>query len=300
MTWNASYPSATETNVKADVDGVCFLNEQIGFLIDRQKLFKTIDGGTNWQEVGVIKVGDEDCYLDYCYYFSACFFQNQMRGWVAGEIWTKDHLIKHTEVAYEGVILKTEDGGLTWKRQHLELPAKHVNKRMRWSLHDIFFISEKAGWIAGDSTVFRTVDGGQTWQLAKFKKPKYQGDCENVDFLDEQFGWIRTRDYGAKEFLITNDGGETWESCEGVESSAHGLPVNVIFTSRHEGLLFEEQLYATKDGGKNWLEVKPGVCGDNFGVIERTRYGAIIAFCTEDDKAKPFISTDNGKTWKSP
>jgi photosystem II stability/assembly factor-like uncharacterized protein len=300
LTWTASYPHSRIMNIKAAIGGVSFLNEQVGFLIDGQKLFKTTDGGANWYKVGMIKVGDENCLLDNCYDFKACFFQNQMRGWAVGQIWTKDYLIKHTEVAYEGVILKTEDGGLTWKRQHLELPAKHVNKRMRWSLRDISFISEKAGWIAGDNAIFRTVDGGQSWHIGNFKGRDFEGYCVRVQFLNEQFGWVLTGDLGTKEFLITKDGGQTWEVLEGVESSAHGMPVNVIFTSPPKGLLFEEQLYATKDGGKNWHKITPGACGDNPCFIERTRYGAIVAFCTENNQEKPFISTDNGKTWKSP
>jgi photosystem II stability/assembly factor-like uncharacterized protein len=56
-----------------------------------------------------------------------------------------------------GQILRTSDGGRTWKA----LPTEGK----KW-LHAILLREDGTGWIAADDDLMRTEDGGESWKLA--------------------------------------------------------------------------------------------------------------------------------------
>lgn len=81
-----------------------FFDHHTGILAGEFGMFyKTGDGGTTWQSVGVI--GEE-------LYPLAVYFADETTGWAGG---------------LGGVIMKTTDGGVTWLRQEVEIPAPVYN-----------------------------------------------------------------------------------------------------------------------------------------------------------------------------
>lgn len=52
-------------------------------------------------------------------------------------------------------IWKSEDAGLTWEKQQLPLFT---------SYRDIFFTTPEIGWLVGNTVVYKTTDGGATWE----------------------------------------------------------------------------------------------------------------------------------------
>ncbi len=138
----------------------------------------------------------------------------------------------------------------------------------------VFFVDESHGWVAGadtpvfgpwTATVFRTVDGGRTWQPAtlRLSRPPAFGAYESVvlDFLDRRHGWLALGlgvnanfDYGA-ELFHTQDGGATWTQVLSVPAS-----FGFEFVNPDDGWAVGrpamQSLYRTKNGGRSWHRVR--------------------------------------------
>jgi photosystem II stability/assembly factor-like uncharacterized protein len=100
-------------------------------------------------------------------------------------------------------IVKTEDGGTTWKRQVCPAGGS-VN------LRSIFFVDASRGWAVGDSVVMSTTNGGKTWVPHRLPARS----LASVYFADARHGWVVG---GAGEgdtgvIFATSDGGRSWTS----------------------------------------------------------------------------------------
>ncbi|MBU1180494.1 hypothetical protein KJ885_06130 [Patescibacteria group bacterium] len=68
-------------------------------------------------------------------------------------------------VGDNGTVLKSTNGGSTWTK----LPAPKnpgIVGETTNPLSSISFINENTGWIVGGYSIFKTVDGGTTWQVS--------------------------------------------------------------------------------------------------------------------------------------
>jgi photosystem II stability/assembly factor-like uncharacterized protein len=84
------------------------------------------------------------------------------------------------------------------------LPAAPVTSR----IDDLHFVDPLTGWIAtGDGTIYRTNDGGISWQ-PQFTDPELYFRC--IRFADRDHGWAGTL-VTPKLLFATANGGATWE-----------------------------------------------------------------------------------------
>jgi photosystem II stability/assembly factor-like uncharacterized protein len=116
----------------------------------------------------------------------------------------------HGFVVGRSTVLETTDGGDTWMHNDLESMLPNGAP-----LKSICFTDELHGWVAGwYGTVYRTVDGGRTWDDLSLPT---QYDFEKVLFIDTKVGWllgdssIGTYFGGAGCILGTTDGGLSWD-----------------------------------------------------------------------------------------
>jgi photosystem II stability/assembly factor-like uncharacterized protein len=104
-----------------------------------------------------------------------------------------------------GVILASDDGGLTWHQQKAPIES---------TLFGVHFTDPQHGWAVGiDAVIIHTEDGGQTWQIEA--PPIRQRSFYDVFVRDGQ-GWI-VGDTGT--VLRSTDGGATWK--------VHELPIQL-------------------------------------------------------------------------
>jgi|APFre7841882654_1041346.scaffolds.fasta_scaffold07834_3 photosystem II stability/assembly factor-like uncharacterized protein len=97
------------------------------------------------------------------------------------------------------VVLRTSDGGLTWTRQGNASTFRAV------PLIDVTAADNKTAWAVGhDITIFKTMDGGASWQIQMAKSIL---DMNGVCAIDKYNAWA-ARDYGLVYW--TSDGGKTW------------------------------------------------------------------------------------------
>ena len=106
------------------------MNSNTGWIESDFDLYKTTDGGFNWQ-MQVSSVYD-------------FFFVNENFGWYINS----------------NQIFKSTDGGESWISQ---------NSGTNNSLHSVFFIDQNNGWVSGDlGTILYTPNGGTPVELISF------------------------------------------------------------------------------------------------------------------------------------
>jgi photosystem II stability/assembly factor-like uncharacterized protein len=140
----------------------------------------------------------------------------------------------------QGEVLKTTDGGLTWKDES--------SPEMIKALYRITFPVKDTGFTCGyDGKIFRTVDGGNNWTL--YQTPLYRP-------LHDIFMWNTYRGFvcGGDGFrsgchFNTSDDGNTWN---GDTSDLEFR--SVIFLNDTVGLMAGYgAILRSTDAGKNWI-----------------------------------------------
>ena len=108
--------------------GLFFPDTTVGYAYGIHRIFKTINGGTNWNQV----------FYDSTRRVKDMFFTNTSIGYV---------------VCDSGRIIKTIDGGTNWQ-----------NINSGGTMNSIFFINDSVGFAAGDyGVIIRTSNGGINW-----------------------------------------------------------------------------------------------------------------------------------------
>jgi len=180
-----------------------------------------------------------------------------------------------------GQVLTSADGGETWV----------LRGPFGSDAFEQFWWSPTEGYVAGQSRVRRTTDGGATW-LPLNGIPDQPGffRISEVFFTDALNGYV----LGDFQFWKTTDGGTNWTS-----GSFPGLvvyvgdtialtPLHLIAVSNLEGAA----VYETTDG-ENWHVLFFSGAGA-FLDLDRLGDGTLLAFASEGDV---FRSTDDGVTW---
>ncbi len=127
-------------------------------------------------------------------------------------------------------------------------------------LYDVDFADERRGWIVGRSGLILHTSDGGDTWLPQ--DSKVDRHLFGVDFADERFGWV-VGDWGV--ILVTRNGGRDWE--------VRSLPEDVILNdlsmvSRSKGWIAGERgtILMTEDGGTTWVKQESGVEKTLFGI----------------------------------
>ncbi|MBS1736691.1 MAG: hypothetical protein JSS98_08850 [Bacteroidetes bacterium] len=142
---------------------VFFIGELTGWAIapsttDVPALFKTIDGGKNWQLL-------DSGYAKYQY--STVFFVDEALGYL------------NTSDSY---FYKTTDGGLSWESKQYDTLSR--------TFPDVFFITKDIGYISNNKRIFKTTDGGESFSLeVSLAKNNPKAGILELFFTDANHGW---------------------------------------------------------------------------------------------------------------
>jgi len=222
-TWVAQQ-SGTEKNLFS----VCFVDDQNGWVVGEfGTIIHTADGGESWksQSKGVDKE------------LNSVFFVDDQNGWVVGEF---------------GTILHTTDGGETWEPQICEAIQTEEDKfSFDWkpmpALYSLYCKDKETAWIAGmDGIILKTENGGNEWG-------KLESNCDVPLYsitIKGKRGWaVGSEGY----YLLSRDGGETWEVRDGVIKTRFWLR-EVSFSDEENGWIVGAMgtVAHTNDGGENW------------------------------------------------
>jgi len=152
-------------------------------------------------------------------------FINETTGWSVGEY---------------GTILKTIDGGNTWRI--IEIPQLNY-------LRDVYFPTAATGYIVGeDGIILKSIDGGESWtqQLNPFTN-----NLNRVRFINETTGWI----VGEKGLILhANNGGHSWT--QQISNSRENLNSLYIINNKNIFVVGNNStILMTSDEGISWRKI---------------------------------------------
>jgi photosystem II stability/assembly factor-like uncharacterized protein len=219
------------------------LDAQHAFAVgDRSMLSRTSDGGKTWTSKQVkmeldLTGGEQLAAADPVFYDVK--FLDQKTGWITGEF---------------GKVLRTEDGGETWREQEQSLMGNTYFDLL--DLPTMFGIHAKShteAVTAGlEAHIARTTDSGKTWAY----EPIDGGDVPVVDPLfdivefPDGTGWAT----GAAGEVIKRDPATGWQRAKIGQDVLTWLRA-ISFSDPQNGWIVGGfgLIFRTTDGGKSWL-----------------------------------------------
>jgi photosystem II stability/assembly factor-like uncharacterized protein len=150
----------------------------------------------------------------------------------------------------DGLIMKTTDGGKTWKSSYQRANGASIN------INGLYFTNENVGYTANSySMIAKTVDGGNTWSALKKDSTNATTVNYGVHFINDNTGFIAGKDGTTIIDVIykTTNGGTNFNATKTV---AGANLRGIAFFDLQSGIAVGEKLKAlyTKDGGATWLK----------------------------------------------
>lgn len=187
-------------------------------------------------------------------------------------------------VGYNGVIIKTTDKGESWVK---------LNSGTSIDLMATYFVNPQMGYAAGVETVFRTDDGGQSWEAVAVPDLAFL----DLKFFSQQEGLALVKSFTDPErydyaLARTSDGGSTWQL---LDLSVHSAYEDLFwYESKVVMPGVNRMLYSSTDWGKTWDSVSTPVPADNnirnLYLISEDTY-------VMDGISASYRTTDGGSTW---
>ncbi len=272
------------SGTSADLYGVCFLDESLGYAVGDSGVFlKTVDGGATWSKSSLgnltlraIQFLDTTTGYAVGYYAVGMIFRTTdggknwdtmatTSGWPLAEHFINKDTGIVVGYGYPGLIRKTTDGGKTWT----DLSHNHGVNTSQY-ITAVQFINDSVGFITSGSSapgfprsdqvdylgqINKTTDGGETWEPFLYVTP-----FSSITFADDLVGFAAGL-WGA--WVKSTDGGNTWEG-EGTASLAYlfymGQLNGTFFISRDTGWTIGTAdsawtnglIASTTNGGQTW------------------------------------------------
>ncbi|HEC28977.1 MAG TPA: hypothetical protein ENI65_05265 [Gammaproteobacteria bacterium] len=186
-------------------------------------------------------------------------------------------------VGERGHVIKSDDCGKIWKQ--IIIPD-------RVTLNGIYFLDDKHGWIVGhDSTILKTVDGGEHWKLV-YHDIAAEQPLFDILFVSASKGFAIGA-YGA--YLETRDGGSSWskKSVFG-EDDFHLYSISRVGEDKLIITGESGAIYVSSSNGEKWWRVKSPYEGTLFGNMVLSD-GRVLIFGM---RGNLYSSDDLGEKWQ--
>ena len=185
-----------------------------------KELYATTDAGTTWEPVKS-GIRDQTHHIQ---------FITAQKGWVTGD----------------SAFYASTDGGYSWSVRN--------NFSTNPRISSFFMIDSLTGWAIGQNARMKTTDGGITWSVTVLGSSYvYNG---GVEFCNRSLGIMYDlRDpvtYSAS-FLVTSDGGNTWERRPITNVAIPSSIFRAKFTDpRHLWFANQQGLWLSLDTARTW------------------------------------------------
>jgi photosystem II stability/assembly factor-like uncharacterized protein len=282
--WRPSVP-----NYHLNFYDVHFVDAQHGWVVGRQVIGKTEDGGDTWT---LRYLEDNDALY-------GVQFTSLNIGYAVGYRAASDE---------EGIILRTDDGDENWSETKLGL-----------ALSGLYFVNDTKGWVVGidegeQGIILHTEDGGKNWSV------QYKNGDEiiwRIFFINEKEGWCAAHPRGleTKAFVLhTQDGGKNWERLSVIEDTYYLM---FHFFDSHKGWAAgarwigdspprkpQAVLLWTEDGGKTWVEQEVKIPSSRWSTLHFADpqngwlVGSRDIVVGGDTEGLIFHTADGGATWQ--
>lgn len=148
----------------------------------------------------------------------------------------------------------TTDSGRTWTRSQIPGRLSYNQSDFRNHLEGVWFPDATVGYATGPGGVFKSVDGGRTWNdITPLQLNGIEARTWGCNFTHRDSGFVLSGGCGDQQlFLRTTNGGNTWTVFAGPDNDA-GLSDAVIYSSKGLGYAVASgQIFRTLNGGLSW------------------------------------------------
>ncbi|TGE08424.1 WD40/YVTN/BNR-like repeat-containing protein [Hymenobacter fodinae] len=225
--------SVASTSLPVSILDIYFLNETTGLATTYDgKIYRTTDQGASWSAQYSPALPDQPLYQ--------LLFTDLKTGYAVGG---KSSCGGTGCVPPGGVVLKTDDGGTTWRRVYLGTQNEVVSIAVNAAGH--LFIAAN-GTPAG---LFRSTDAGASWQLVETA-----GNSFSKVVFTPTTGYYTG---GGAQLVRSTDAGATWPS---KTLLSYNYANDLAFTNeRGYYVLGYSRAYTTSNNGATWAEVNSPV-----------------------------------------
>lgn len=246
----------------------------------KAKIFKTNDGGANWNE---IEIGNISGILN------SITFIDEMNGYAAGQ-----------EFFGEGktIILKTTDGGKSWMQEN--------TSQINGSLNSVIISKNDHVWSVGrnfsnsHSLILNNTADGASWKIQEHPSHS-DGEVTAINFPSNETGYAvgYVGHDNPKPYIIKSmDGGNNWVELD--FPSIIGWLSDVVFVDDATGYIIGNTngagiIATTKNGGESW-QINNFKSDIWSGWIYKTDQDLLLyGNCSGSENCKNVISIFNGK-----
>jgi photosystem II stability/assembly factor-like uncharacterized protein len=206
------------------------------------------------------------------------YFSDSKRGWVGGD---------------EGFLTHTEDAGGSWVEQRID--AKHH------AINDIYFANKEVGFALAGDMIFRSGDGGQSWQESYRISPAAvrgaTAELYSLRFNGKKKGWVvgslaRGDTVIGSLLAITRDSGTTWQM---LEAGTQQELIHIDFVDDERGWIVGAggAILHTEDAGETWSRQQSGVTETLYHVdFRNSKQGIAVG-----ERGIILTTRDSGQTW---
>ena len=166
-------------------------------------------------------------------------------------------------------------------------------------------VSDKVSWVVGSdaqaanwSEIVRTTDGGKTWKQVNI--PDGSAALGETIVIDEDTALIPAGDPMSNKWLITLDGGASWQHFDFPGAAAGPF---AFLDHSHIWVTNGKELFQSVNVGKSWQKVATLPTNADFGslVFSDTQTGWFTtgpSWELAGGGTQLFVTRDGGKTWK--
>lgn len=252
-----------------DLSALFFANRQVGWTKRVSGTYRSEDGGMTWKKVRTPNEYPEGMIR------AIYFLSDGQTGWLGGGQYrrvSRERFLQESQPGYlvkdvgepggpaflHQSILKTTDGGKTWRPQHLPDEIGVI-----FSLQ---FADNRRGVALGASSFLYTSDAGKRWSRAVLRP-----ECVDPQFIKlpdsrpvtaafaDGRAWVS---YDNGRLLTSTDGGESWcdllrpeEVWASGEHDAYFRKLYFTSATTGWGLKANGTLFRTVDGGRVWTPI---------------------------------------------
>ncbi|HXV60642.1 MAG TPA: glycoside hydrolase, partial [Vicinamibacteria bacterium] len=255
-------------------------------------IFKSIDGGSTWdhvglgdvQQVGRIVVHPTNPDIVFVAGLGHPYGPNEERG-----------------------VFRTTDGGGTWEKVLYVDPntgasAVEIDPTEPRTIYAALYEHRMGPWENGSFSglgtgLYKSVDGGSTWRRLEGGLPKDDWGPLFVGVSPSSPArvYLTVSARGGGGLYRSDDGGETWTQM----SKDPRLGGDVRVHPDHPDLVFVGTIaaYRSEDGGRTWTSIKGAPGGDDYQRIWINPEQPDIMLFTADQGA--VVTVNGGRTWSS-
>lgn len=275
------------------------VNKAIGWVIKNNEIFRTINGGLDWNNVspyGISKNNDTQL-------MASAYYDSNIAWVILGNDLNSDNKL---------IVYHTTDGGAHWGKELLPTieaweGTGSENINFVNSLNGFILVTSGPALGQMDKSIYKTIDGGKHWLRIGNITDKIASYPTGMTFKNTLEGWI-TSSYHGQDYILsfkTDDGGHSWhkENLQKVlvykDYYTNSYPPVFLNNEKNIGVIPIEYVkedsrfiitYITRNGGKSWIATK--IAGNNvfscYDFINGRQWWAI------DYKKSELYETSNG------